>query len=298
MLKNFIDQTINGLQTGSIYALIALGYTMVYGIVKLINFAHGDILMIGAYISFVAVNRGFGLTTALIISIVICSILGIVMERLAYRPLREASRMNVLITAIGLSFLLESLALIYFGAAPKIIKTEFIPKYLSSSEYITFLGISVSNLSFFVITVTLLCMILLNVFIKYTSLGKATRAVSQDISAAKLMGINTDFTISLTFAIGSALGALGGLMYALTYPRIDPYMGLLPGLKAFIAAVFGGIGNIPGAMVGGYVMGLLETYVKGYISSTWANPIVFILLIIILLFKPNGLFGKNRKEKV
>ncbi|QXW65741.1 branched-chain amino acid ABC transporter permease [Streptobacillus moniliformis] len=298
MFKNFIDQTINGLQTGSIYALIALGYTMVYGIVKLINFAHGDILMIGAYISFMAVNRGFGLTTALIISIIFCSILGIVMERLAYRPLRDASRMNVLITAIGLSFLLESLALIYFGASPKIIKSEFIPKYLSSSEYISIFGIRVSNLSFFVIIVTLFCMLLLHVFIKYTNLGKATRAVSQDISAAKLMGINTDFTISLTFAIGSALGSLGGLMYALTYPRIDPYMGLLPGLKAFIAAVFGGIGNIPGAMVGGYVMGLLETYVKGYISSTWANPIVFILLIIILLFKPNGLFGKNRKEKV
>ncbi|WP_073507966.1 branched-chain amino acid ABC transporter permease [Streptobacillus notomytis] len=298
MFKNFIDQTINGLQTGSIYALIALGYTMVYGIVKLINFAHGDILMIGAYISFMAVNRGFNLTTALIISIIFCSILGIVMERLAYRPLRDASRMNVLITAIGLSFLLESLALIYFGASPKIIKSEFIPKYLSSSEYISIFGIRVSNLSFFVIIVTLFCMFLLHVFIKYTNLGKATRAVSQDISAAKLMGINTDFTISLTFAIGSALGSLGGLMYALTYPRIDPYMGLLPGLKAFIAAVFGGIGNIPGAMVGGYVMGLIETYVKGYISSTWANPIVFILLIIILLFKPNGLFGKNRKEKV
>ncbi|CAM3141079.1 branched-chain amino acid ABC transporter permease [Streptobacillus ratti] len=298
MFKNFIDQTINGLQTGSIYALIALGYTMVYGIVKLINFAHGDILMIGAYISFVAVNRGFGLTTALILSIIFCSVLGIVIERLAYRPLRDSSRMNVLITAIGLSFLLESLALIYFGASPKIIKSEFIPRYLSSSEYISIFGIRVSNLSFFIIIATLFCMLLLHIFIKYTNLGKATRAVSQDISAAKLMGINTDFTISLTFAIGSALGSLGGVMYALTYPRIDPYMGLLPGLKAFIAAVFGGIGNIPGAMVGGYVMGLLETYVKGYISSTWANPIVFILLIIILLFKPNGLFGKNRKEKV
>ncbi|WP_231102632.1 branched-chain amino acid ABC transporter permease, partial [Streptobacillus moniliformis] len=165
MFKNFIDQTINGLQTGSIYALIALGYTMVYGIVKLINFAHGDILMIGAYISFMAVNRGFGLTTALIISIIFCSILGIVMERLAYRPLRDASRMNVLITAIGLSFLLESLALIYFGASPKIIKSEFIPKYLSSSEYISIFGIRVSNLSFFVIIVTLFCMLLLHVFI-------------------------------------------------------------------------------------------------------------------------------------
>lgn len=298
MFKNLVDQTINGLQTGSIYALIALGYTMVYGIVKLINFAHGDILMIGAYISFISIQKGFGLTTSLIISIIFCSILGIIIEKLAYKPLRDASRMNVLITAIGISFFLESVALIYFGAAPKVIKTEYIPKYLSSSEHINILGISISNLSFFVISITLLCMFLLNIFIKHTSLGKATRAVSQDIAAAKLMGINTDFTISLTFAIGSALGALGGIMYALTYPRIDPYMGLLPGLKAFIAAVFGGIGNIPGAMVGGYIMGLLETYVKGYISSTWANPIVFILLVVILLFKPNGLFGKNRKEKV
>lgn len=298
MFKNFIEQTINGIQTGSIYALIAIGYTMVYGIVKLINFAHGDILMIGAYMAYIAVNRGFGMTLSLIISIIICSILGIIIEKLAYRPLRNSPRMNVLITAIGISFLLESLALVLFGAEPKVIKTSYLPIYLSNTNYFTFFNISISYLSVFIITITLILMILLYAYIKYTNLGKATRAVSQDIFAAKLMGINTDFTIALTFAIGSALGAFGGVMYALTYPRIDAYMGILPGLKAFIAAVFGGIGFIPGAMFGGYVLGLLETYVKGYISSTWANPIVFTLLVIIILFKPSGLFGKNIKEKV
>ncbi|WP_314011201.1 branched-chain amino acid ABC transporter permease [Pseudostreptobacillus hongkongensis] len=298
MLQNFLEQTINGLQTGSIYALIALGYTMVYGIVKLINFAHGDILMVGAYISFLCVEKGYGLTTSIFVSIVFCAILGIVIDKLAYKPLRDASRMNVLITAIGVSFLLESLALILFGAEPKVISLNNAPKFLSNTIYLEFFGIKMSYLSIFIILTTLVCMIVLYSFIKYTNLGKATRAVSQDMVAAKLMGIDTDFTIAVTFAIGSALGALGGIMYALMYPRIDPYMGLLPGLKAFIAAVFGGIGFIPGAMVGGYVMGLLETYIKGYISSTWANTIVFGVLILILLFKPNGLFGKNVKEKV
>lgn len=298
MLQNFMEQTINGLQTGSIYALIALGYTMVYGIVKLINFAHGDILMVGAYISFIFVEKGFGLTNSLLISIISCALIGILIDKLAYKPLRDSSRMNVLITAIGVSFLLESIALIYFGAEPKVISLENAPIFLSNSKYIEMFNIKMSYLSISIILITLVCMVVLYSFIKYTNLGKATRAVSQDMVAAKLMGIDTDFTISVTFAIGSALGSLGGIMYALMYPRIDPYMGLLPGLKAFIAAVFGGIGFIPGAMVGGYVMGLLETYVKGYISSTWSNTIVFGVLILILLFKPNGLFGKNIKEKV
>lgn len=297
-MRNFIEQTINGLQTGSIYALIALGYTMVYGISKLINFAHGDILMIGAYTTFFMVQRGFKVSISLIISIIICSILGVLIERLAYRPLRNAPRMNILITAIGISFILESLALIIAGAEPKVISTKEIDFFLSSKEKINILGINISNLSLFIILITLLVMIVLNLYIKYTRIGKATRAVSQDSDAAKLMGINTNLTIAITFAIGSGLGALGGVMYSLMYPRVDPYMGLLPGLKAFIAAVFGGIGNIPGAMVGGYVMGLIENYVKGYISSTWANPLVFGILIIVLIFKPNGLFGKNMKEKV
>lgn len=298
MLKNFIDQTIIGLQTGSIYALIALGYTMVYGIVKLINFAHGDLLMVGAYVTYYGSEKGLPLSVSIIIAIIFCSILGIVIDMLAYKPLREAPRISVLITAIGVSFLLESLALILFGAAPKIINSSNIPKYLKTTENITIGSFSISNLSLFIIFITVFCMILLNVFIKYTKLGKATRAVSEDMGASNLMGINSNLAISITFAIGSALGALGGVMYALMYPRIEPYMGVLPGLKAFIAAVFGGIGNIPGAMLGGYLLGLIETYTKAYISTSWANPIVFLLLIIILIFKPSGLFGKNIKEKV
>ncbi|MBN1469988.1 MAG: branched-chain amino acid ABC transporter permease [Fusobacteriaceae bacterium] len=297
MLKNFIEQTINGLQVGSIYALIALGYTMVYGIVKLINFAHGDILMVGAYVSFVLVGKGMPLPIAIIISMITCVVLGITIDYLAYRPLRNSPRISALITAIGVSFLLESLALLIFKAEPKLIKTDKIPSYLSS-EPVNFGFVSVSKLTIFIIVVTLSCMFILNYFIKHTKLGKATRAVSQDTNAAKLMGINVNVTIAITFAIGSALGSLGGILYALMYPRIEPYMGVLPGLKAFIAAVFGGIGSIPGAMVGGYVMGIIESYTKGYISSTWANPIVFGVLIVILLFKPSGLFGKNIKEKV
>ena len=298
MFKNFLEQTLNGLQTGSIYALIALGYTMVYGIVKLINFAHGDILMVGAYIAFMCVTNGVRLTSALLVAVLFCVILGVVIEKLAYKPLRDGSRMNVLITAIGVSFLLESIALIYFGASPKVISLNNVPIFLSNDKYVNILGIDASYLSLFIIIVSIICMLALYLFIKFTNLGKAMRAVAQDLSAAKLMGINTDFTISITFAIGSALGALGGVMYALMYPRIDPYMGLLPGLKAFIAAVFGGIGSIPGAVIGGYLMGIIENYVKGYISSTWANPIVFGILIITLIFRPNGILGKNMKEKV
>ena len=297
MMKNFIEQTIIGIQVGSIYALIALGYTMVYGIVKLINFAHGDILMVGAYLAFMIVGSGIPLPVAIIISMITCAILGVTIDYFAYRPLRNSPRISALITAIGVSFLLESLALIIFKADPKMIKTEKIPSFLST-EPINLGYISVSKLTVFVILITLFCMVGLNFFIKKTKLGKATRAVSQDANAAKLMGINVNLTIAVTFAIGSALGGLGGVLYALLYPRIEPYMGILPGLKAFIAAVFGGIGSIPGAMLGGYIMGIIETYTKGYISSTWANPIVFGVLIIILLFKPSGLFGKNVKEKV
>ena len=270
---------------------------MVYGIVKLINFAHGDILMVGAYIAFASVSSGIPLPVAIIISMVTCAVLGVTIDYFAYRPLRNSPKISALITAIGVSFLLESLALIIFKAEPKVIKTEDVPSFLSS-ESINFGYVSVSKLTIFVIVITLLCMLGLNFFIKKTKLGKATRAVSQDTSAAKLMGINVNLTIAVTFAIGSALGSLGGVLYALMYPRIEPYMGVLPGLKAFIAAVFGGIGSIPGAMIGGYLMGMIESYTKGYISSTWANPIVFGTLIVILLFKPSGLFGKNVKEKV
>ena len=298
MFKNFIEQTINGLQTGSIYALIALGYTMVYGIVRLINFAHGDILMIGAYGLLMAVSNGMPFIPALILSIIFCAILGVLIDFFAYKPLRNAPKISVLITAIGMSFLLESLALIIFGADPKIIDTKYIPAFLSGNNQINLGIVNISVLSIFVILITLVCMLILNLFVKKTKLGKATRSVSQDAGAAQLMGINVNLTIATIFAIGSGLGALGGVLYALMYPRIEPYMGMLPGLKAFIAAVFGGIGSIPGAMVGGYVLGIIESYTKGYISSTWANPIVFGVLILILVFKPSGLFGKNLKEKV
>ena len=298
MLKNLIEQTINGLQTGSIYALIALGYTMVYGIVKLINFAHGDILMIGAYLTFIAVSNGMPLIIAILLSIVFCAILGVVIDFFAYRPLRSAPKISALITAIGMSFLLESVALIIFGATPKVIDQKYIPGFLSDNKKLNLGVVQISMLTIFVIVVTIICMVALNLFIKKTKLGKATRAVSQDTGAAQLMGINVNKTIAITFAIGSGLGALGGALYAIVYPQIEPYMGMLPGLKAFLAAVFGGIGSIPGAMVGGYVLGLLEAYVKGSFLTTWANPIVFGILILILIFKPNGLFGKNMKEKV
>ncbi|MBF1334067.1 MAG: branched-chain amino acid ABC transporter permease [Leptotrichia sp.] len=298
MLKSFIEQTINGLQTGSIYALIALGYTMVYGIVKLINFAHGDILMVGAYATLIAVSHGMPLIVAIVLSMVLCAFLGVVIDFLAYRPIRKAPKISALITAIGMSFLLESLALIIFGANPRVIDQKYIPTFLSNNNKISIGFLSISMLTIFVIVVTSICMIALNLFIKNTKLGKATRAVSQDTGAAQLMGINVNKTIAITFAIGSGLGALGGALYAIVYPQIEPYMGMLPGLKAFIAAVFGGIGSIPGAMVGGYVLGLLEAYVKGSALTTWANPIVFGVLILILIFRPNGLFGKNVKEKV
>ena len=298
MLKSFIEQTINGLQTGSIYALIALGYTMVYGIVKLINFAHGDILMVGAYATLIAVSHGMPLIVAIVLSMVLCAFLGVVIDFLAYRPIRKAPKISALITAIGMSFLLESLALIIFGANPRVIDQKYIPSFLSNNSKINLGFLSISMLTIFVIVVTSICMIALNLFIKNTKLGKATRAVSQDTGAAQLMGINVNKTIAITFAIGSGLGALGGALYAIVYPQIEPYMGMLPGLKAFIAAVFGGIGSIPGAMVGGYVLGLLEAYVKGSSLTTWANPIVFGVLILILIFRPNGLFGKNVKEKV
>lgn len=298
MLKNLLDQSIIGLQIGSIYALIALGYTMVYGIVKLINFAHGDLLMVGAYVTYYGTSKGLSLTASIVVAIIFCNVLGIVIDIVAYKPLRKAPRMSVLISAIGVSFFLESFALILFGAAPKIIKLDLVPTFLKTTESVEIFGSSISYLSIFVISSTLVCMILLNLFINYTKLGKATRAVAQDSEAATLMGINTNLTISITFAIGAGLGALGGVMYALMYPRIEPYMGILPGLKAFIAAVLGGMGSIPGSMLAGYLLGFIETYIKAYISTSWANPIVFMILITVLLFKPSGLFGKNIKEKV
>ena len=240
----FLNQLINGLHIGSIYALIALGYTMVYGIVKLINFAHGDIIMVGAYVSLLLItNSGLPYYLAIPITMVFCAVLGVLIERLAYKPLRSAPRISILVSAIGVSYFLQN-------------------------------------------------------FVRFTKTGKAMRAVSEDMGASQLMGINVNNTISITFAIGSALAAIGAVLYCMAYPLVSPTMGSLPGLKAFIAAVFGGIGILPGAMIGGFVMGIAESLTKSYISSQMSDAVVYGILIIMLLVKPTGLLGKRASEKV
>jgi len=282
------DQIINSLNVGSIYALIALGYTMVYGIVLLINFAHGEILMIGAFVGyFFAITFNMSLIPLLLLSMIICAVIGMTIDRVAYKPLRNAPRISALITALGMSMFLSNLFKYLFGASDKIMPEV---KLIGNVE--------MPNITIITLVITIICMIGLQYIITKTRVGKAMRAVSEDKDAAQLMGINVDRTISLTFAIGSALGAVGGVLYALNYGNLEPYMGTMPGLKAFVAAVLGGIGIIPGAMVGGFVIGFVETFVKGYISSSWANVFVFGILILVLLVKPTGLFGKNIKEKV
>jgi branched-chain amino acid transport system permease protein len=291
----FIQQLINGLNAGSIYALVAIGYTMVYGIIKLINFAHGEIMMFGAYFAFIfASTFPFDLPfyIVILISMILAALLGMLIERVAYRKLRKAPRISALITAIGVSLFLQTLALLVFGSSPKKMPS------LISGEPFVFFGYEISRLTLLTIGLSILFMIVLTLFVNRTKPGKAMRAVSQDPEAAVLMGINTNAIISLTFAIGSALGALGGVFYAMAYIQVDHTLGVLPGLKAFIAAVFGGIGNIGGAMIGGYVIGIIETMTRAYISSKWVEAIVFGLLIFILLVKPSGLLGKNLKEKV
>ncbi len=291
----FIQQLLNAIRYGSILALIAIGYTMVYGIIKLINFAHGDIMMIGAYTSFILFSN-FGGYFPPIISIIITmfvgALFGIVIERVAYRKLRKAPRISALITAIGVSLFLEALAQFIFTATPLVRINIF------SSEAFHVLGFEISPITFYTIIVSVVMMILLTVFVHRTKPGKAMRAVSQDQDAARLMGINVDRVISLTFALGSALGALAGVFYSIAYVNIEPYMGMLPGLKAFIAAVLGGIGNIGGAVIGGYIIGIAEGLTKTYISTYWADALVFAILIIVLLLKPSGILGKNVKEKV
>lgn len=287
-MSQFIDQIVNSLNVGSIYALIALGYTMVYGIVRLINFAHGEILMLGAFVGFfMASIFNMAFIPLLIISMIACAILGMAIDRIAYKPLRNAPRISALITALGMSMFLSNLARVVFGAKDKIMPD------------VNLIGdIPMPNITVLTISITIICMVGLEYIVKRTKVGKAMRAVSEDKGAAKLMGINVDKTISITFAIGSALGAVGGVLYAINYGNLKPYMGVMPGLKAFVAAVLGGIGIIPGAMVGGFAIGIIETFVKGYLSSAWANVFVFGILIIVLLIKPAGIFGKNTKEKV
>ena len=291
----FISNLISGIRLGSIYAIIALGYTMVYGIAKMLNFAHGDIIMIGAYAAFIALYRaGLPLIVALIISIIICTILGVIIERLAYKPLREASSLAVLITAIGVSYFLQNAALLIWGSAAKIFPT--ILDFGSISLFNNQLNISYQML--ITIGSCILIMIALNLFVKKTKVGKAMRACSEDKQAAALMGINVDNIISLTFAIGSGLAAVAALLLCATYPTVTPTLGSMPGIKAFTAAVIGGIGSIPGALLGGLLLGVIEILVKAYGLSELSDAIAFGVLILVLLFKPTGLLGKKVKEKV
>ena len=293
-----MQQILNGLHIGSIYALIALGYTMVYGIVKLINFAHGDIMMVGAYIAFMMIIAfNLPLPIAIIISMASCALIGMGIEKVAYKPLRNAPRMWALITAIGVSFFLETLFTILFGASSKPFPT------LSLSP-IQIGALQISQIMMISIGLSVFLMIALELFIKKTKLGKAMRAASEDAKAAALMGISVNKTISIAFAIGSALGAIGGILFAMAYPQIKPLMGVMPGLKAFIAAVLGGIGILPGAMLGGFLLGIIESITKGFLSafwpdaSLWADAILFLILILVLLLKPAGILGKNVREKV
>ena len=293
----FLQQLINGLSLGSIYALIALGYTMVYGIVKLINFAHGDVMMMGAYAGyFVLCAMGAnvaGMACAFLAAMVFCALLSLVIERFAYRPLRNAPRLNSLITAIAVELILQNVmrVLPFVGPNPRQFPTMPLKNFSLGA-------VSISNLQMIVICSSVVLMIILNIIVNYTKTGKAMRAVSFDMGAASLMGISVNKTITITFVIGSVLAGAGGVLYATAYPQIDPTMGYMPGLKAFVAAVLGGIGSIPGAMVGGVLLGVAETLTKGFISSQYADAISFSILIIILLVKPTGIFGKKRTVKV
>lgn len=290
---DFLTTLISGLSLGSIYALIALGYTMVYGIAKMLNFAHGDVIMVGAFTVIVSVMMlGFPIWVGLLLSVVICTVLGMTIERVAYKPLRKAEPLTVLITAIGVSYLLQNVALLIFGSTQK-----SFPKVFHVSS-VHFGDVSMSGESVVTLAVTIVIMICLSLFINKTRAGKAMRAVSQDKEAAELMGISVNRTISLTFAIGSALAAVAGVFYGATYGFIGPFTGSMPGIKAFVAAVFGGIGSIPGAMLGGILLGMIEQFSKTYISTLWADAIVFGVLVIVLVVKPTGLLGKKISEKV
>ena len=293
----FLQQLVNGLSLGSIYALIALGYTMVYGIVKLINFAHGDIMMMGAYAGyFVLVAMGpspIGFCVAMFVAMLFCALLGLSIERLAYRPLRNAPRLNSLITAIAVELILQNLmrVLPFVGPNPRQFPTI-------SVKPVNFGDVSIDGIKALVIIGSVVLMFALTFLVNYTKTGKAMSSVSYDMQASSLMGINVNKTIGITFAIGSVLAGAGGMLYATAYPMIDPLMGYMPGLKAFVAAVLGGIGSIPGAMVGGFILGVAETLTKGYGPSNYADAISFAILIIILLVKPSGLLGKKTVVKV
>jgi branched-chain amino acid transport system permease protein len=294
-MMGFISYLVNGISLGSVYALIALGYTMVYGIAKMLNFAHGDVIMIGGFVTFTAVS-GMGLPPILgvLISVAVCTVLGMVIERIAYKPLRGASKLAVLITAIGVSYFLQNIALLIYGSNTKSFTSVVSMEPLSLADG----AIIISGETIVTILACIVIMIALTSFIKYSKSGRAMLAVSEDSGAAQLMGVNVNATIALTFAIGSALAAIAGVLLCSSYPALTPYTGAMPGIKAFVAAVFGGIGSIPGAFIGGILLGVIEILGKAYISSQLADAIVFAVLIIVLLVKPTGLLGKQIQEKV
>ncbi|MBQ7781261.1 MAG: branched-chain amino acid ABC transporter permease [Lachnospiraceae bacterium] len=293
---SFIQYLINGISLGSVYALIALGYTMVYGIAKMLNFAHGDVIMVGAFTVYTLCSTlGLPPAVGILVAVVLCTCLGISIEKVAYKPLRKAaSPLAVLITAIGVSYLLQNAVLLIFGADTKaftsVVPIE--PIKLADGQ------ISISGETLVTVLVCLVIMVSLILFINKSKVGQAMLAVSEDKGAAQLMGINVNSTIAITFAIGSALAAVAGVLYCSAYPSLTPYTGSMPGIKAFVAAVFGGIGSIPGAFIGGILLGIIETFGKAYISSQLSDAIVFGVLIVVLLVKPSGLLGKNIQEKV
>ena len=288
-----LQQLVNGLILGSVYALLALGYTMVYGIIKLINFAHGDIYMMGAFMGYFLINSlHLNFFLALILAMIGTAALGVLVEFLAYRPLRNSTRIAALITAIGVSFFLEYVMVYFVGA-----NTRSFPQVIETVRY-SFGPISLTNIQLMILAVSLILMVLLQVIVQKTKMGKAMRAVSVDSDAAQLMGINVNRTISFTFALGSALAGVAGVLIALYYNSLEPLMGMTPGLKSFVAAVLGGIGIIPGAALGGFVIGLLETFATAFGMSDFRDAIVYGILILILLVRPAGILGKNVKEKV
>lgn len=292
-MTEFMQQVVNGLSIGSIYALIALGYTMVYGIIKLINFAHGDIYMLGAFIGFSAITYfHLGFFPALIIAMAMCAVIGVVIERIAYKPLRNATRIAALITAIGVSYVLEYGTQKIMGPSAR----PF-PASLGNESFAVF-GVQIKMQQVYILVITIVLMVLLQFIVRKTKIGRSMRAVSTDADAAKLMGINVDTTISITFVIGSALAGAAGVLVGVYYNSINPLMGMVPGIKAFVAAVFGGIGILPGAMFGGFFIGIAETMVTAYGSSLYKDAVVYAILILILIIKPAGLLGKNKKEKV
>ncbi|MED0661235.1 branched-chain amino acid ABC transporter permease [Bacillus smithii] len=290
----FVQQLVNGISLGSIYALLALGYTMVYGIVKLINFAHGDVFMVGAFIGFYSVTVfHFSFFPALLLAMAVCAVFGVLIERIAYKPLRNATRIAALITAIGVSLFIEYGTIYLRGAQPEAYPSNVLPE-----KNINIFGVTINSQSLLILFTSIVLMIFLQFIVHRTKVGKAMRAVSYDAEAARLMGISVDRTISATFAIGSALAGAAGVIFGIYYTKIDPLMGIIPGLKAFVAAVLGGIGIIPGAMVGGLLLGVIESLVSAMGFSLWRDGAAFIVLILLLIFRPSGLFGKNVREKV